>query len=196
MTGSRAPLRRDTQETRDRLLDAVRDLLVESGPTFGLPELARRGGVATATAYRHFETVHDAYREFYLRLTDQLVERVASVPVFKPGRRRFDLVCERWIEEAASWGPAAVHIRSWQGFLDRVHGGDEPTTALYSALEPIIVELIGEQLIPPQDTDYALLVWITLFDERVIVDLGQTKGWTNRHIAKSLAQSVLSALGG
>ncbi|THJ41168.1 TetR/AcrR family transcriptional regulator [Candidatus Frankia alpina] len=200
MVGPRPGLRRDTQETRDRLLVAFGELLAESGPTFGLPELARRGGVATATAYRHFETIHDAHHEFLLQLTDRLTDRLTgrlqSVPPTWTPRRRFDAACERWAEQAADWGPAAVHIRSWRGFLERVHLGDEPTGALYAALEPIVRDLIDQGELPDQDVEYAVLVWITMFDERVIVDLRESKGWPVQRLARVLGRSVLSALGG
>jgi AcrR family transcriptional regulator len=188
-------LRRDTQQTRDRLLDVAGELLTEFGPTFGLPELARRGGVATATVYRHFETIHDAFDEFYLRLIDDLVRQLSGVPAHKDARRQFATVCREWVEQAAQWGPAAVHIRSWQGFLQRAHQGDGPTSAIYATLEPVVSALIDQGVLPSQDLDYAVLVWITLFDERVIIDLRTSKPWSNRQLADALGRSVLAALG-
>src|SRR5262245_23586486 len=47
-------LRREQSEvTRSRILDAVRDLLVESG-SLSTPEIAARAGVSEPTIYRHF----------------------------------------------------------------------------------------------------------------------------------------------
>jgi hypothetical protein len=158
--------------------------------------LARRGEVATATVYRHFETVHDASHQYLLRTVDQLAAELGSVARSRTVRGRFDAACARWVDQAVKWGPAIVHIRSWRGFLERVHDHDVPTSALYAALEPIITDLIGEQVLPDQDIEYAVLVWITLFDERVILDLAQHKGWSIRRIAERLGPTVLSALGG
>jgi AcrR family transcriptional regulator len=196
MPSQRSALRRDTQETRDRLLDAVGELLAEAGPTFSLPELARRGEVATATAYRHFETVHDAYRQYLLRIVDQLAAALGSLARSRTARGRFDAACARWVEQAASWGPAIVHIRSWRGFLERVRDHDAATSGLYAALEPIITALIDDKVLPEQDIEYAILIWVTLFDERVIIDLAHAKGWSIRRIAAHLGPTVLSALGG
>jgi AcrR family transcriptional regulator len=192
----RSALRRDTRETRDRLLDAVGELLAEAGPTFSLPELARRAEVATATAYRHFETVHDANHQYLLRIVDQLAAALGSVARSRTARARFDAACARWVGQAVSWGPAIVHIRSWKGFLERVRDNDAATSALYAALEPIITALVDDKIIPEQDIEYAILVWITLFDERVILDLARAKGWRVRRIAAHLGLTVLAALGG
>ena len=196
MNSPRPALRRDTRQTRDRLLDAVGELLAESGPTFGLPEVARRGGVATATAYRHFETVHDAYHQYLLRTVDQLAAALGSVTRSRTARGRFDWACTKWAEQALNWGQAIVHIRNWRGFLQRLHDQDPAIAAIYAALEPIVLALIREDILPEQDVEYAILVWITLFDERVILDLGESKGWQSGRIAKQLGSTVLLALGG
>jgi AcrR family transcriptional regulator len=192
----RSALRRDTRQTRDRLLDATGELLAECGPAFGLPELARRGEVATATAYRHFETVHDAHQQFLLRTVDQLGAALGSVGHSRTARGQFDGACKKWAEQALGWGPACVHIRNWRGFLQRVEDRDPAVCALYAALEPIVAALIEDEVIPGQDADYAILVWITLFDERVIVDLNESKGWPGARIARRLGSTVLQALGG
>jgi AcrR family transcriptional regulator len=196
MASPRPVLRRDTRQTRDRLLDATGELLAESGPTFGLPELARRGEVAIATAYRHFETVHDAYHQYMLRTAVQLAAALGSVGQSRTARGRFDGACGKWAEQALGWGPAIVHVRNWRGFLQRLQDQDPAVTALYAALEPIVGALIEDGVIPGQDVEYAVLVWITLFDERVIVDLSESKGWSGGRIARRLGATVLRALGG
>jgi len=196
MASPRSALRRDTRQTRDRLLDAIGELLAESGPTFGLPELARRGEVATATAYRHFETIHDAYHQYLLRTVDQLAAALGSVARSRTARGQFDGACKKWAEQALDWGPSIVHIRNWRGFLQRLHDHDPAIIALYAALEPIVLALMKDKLIPDQDIEYATLIWITLFDERVILDLAEAKGWPSGRIARQLGSSVLHALGG
>jgi AcrR family transcriptional regulator len=196
MASPRPALRQDTRQTRDRLLDAVGEMLAESGPTFGLPELARRGEVATATAYRHFETIHDAFQQYLLRTVDRLAGALDSVARSRTSLGRFDRACKKWAEQAVSWGPAIVHIRNWRGFLQRLRDHDPAIVALYAALEPILLALIEDNVLPEQDIEYAVLIWITLFDERVILDLAETNGWQSGRIARQLSLTVLHALGG
>jgi hypothetical protein len=74
-----------------------------------------------------------------------------------------------------------------------VRAGDPPTSALHAALAPVVDELVADGVIPKQDTDYAVLLWITLFDERVIVDLGTGLGWPPGRIAGALSASLLAA---
>jgi AcrR family transcriptional regulator len=187
-------MRRDTAETRDRLLDSAGELLAERGIAFTLPDLARSSGVATATVYRHFTDVHDVFAEFYQRLIDELVDELGGLPARTRGRPRFEAACVRWVTLAARWGRAATHIRSADGFLERVRRGDLPTSALFGVLAPIVEELVADGLLPPQDVEYAVLVWVTMLDERVIVDLSSSLGWSTRRIGRTLAGSVLAAL--
>lgn len=48
------PLRADARHNRTRLLDAARDVFVESGARAPLDEVARRAGTGIGTLYRHF----------------------------------------------------------------------------------------------------------------------------------------------
>ncbi|TNC25123.1 TetR/AcrR family transcriptional regulator [Amycolatopsis alkalitolerans] len=189
-------IRRDSAETRDRLLDTAALLLAERGTAFTLPDLARAAGISSATVYRHFADVQEVHREFYYRLIDELVDDLGNVSARARGRRRFEAICDRWAACAALWGRAATHIRSAEGFLARVHHADPPTSTLFGILEPAIEEIIEDGTIPAQETDYAVLIWITIFDERVIVDLSETLRWSTKRIARTLSASVLGALGG
>lgn len=183
-------LRRDTARTRDKLLDSAGELLAEKGVGFSLPDLARASGVATATVYRHFEHVRDLHRAFYYRLIDELVAELTAVP--GRGMPRFDKLGQRWVDLAIHWGRAATRIRGSEGFLERVRAGDPPTSALYAALSPVIEELVEDGAIPEQDIDYAVLLWITVFDERVIVDLAEL-GWPPRRVSRALSASLHAA---
>lgn len=193
-TTTRRPMRKDTAQTRDRILDAAGRLLADRGTAFTLPDLARASGVATATVYRHFADVHDVHQEFYYRLMGELVGDLEKISVRVHGRQRFEAACARWSDLAASWGRAATHIRSAEGFLERARRGDPPTSALYGALAPVISELITANVVPEQNVEYAVLLWVTIFDERVIVDLSTTLGWSPRQIGHALAQTTLTAL--
>jgi AcrR family transcriptional regulator len=186
-------LRRDTARTRDRLLDAAGELLAEHGTGFSLPDLARASGVGTATVYRHFDDVRDVHREFYYRLVAQLVAELEVASSRGRGRACFDRVAEHWVDVTIRWGRAATHIRSPEGFLERVRAGDPPTSALHAGLAPIVGEMVADQEIPEQDIDYAVLLWITIFDERVVADLAAIPGWPPRRIARVLSASLLAA---
>lgn len=183
-------LRRDTARTRDRLLDVAGELLAESGVGFSLPDLARASGVATATVYRHFDDVRDVHSEFYYRLIDELVAELTGIT--SRGTERFNTIGRRWVDLAIQWGRAATRIRSSEGFLERVAAGDPPTSALYAALAPVVEELVESGAIPKQDLNYAVLLWITVFDERVIVDLAELD-WPPRRISRALSASLLAA---
>jgi AcrR family transcriptional regulator len=195
MTRPHIQMRRDAAATRERLLDAAGLLLSERGTAFTLPDLARASGVATATVYRHFSDVHDVHHEFYYRLIDELVADLARISTRARGLRRFDAICDRWAALASQWGRAATHIRSAEGFLARAHRGDPPTSALLRALTPAVEELVEDKVIPEQDVEYAVLLWVTVFDERVIVDLSTSLRWPTKRIARALSQAVLGALG-
>ena len=48
-------LRREQADlTKRRILEAVRDLLIESSGSLSIPEIAARAGVSEPTIYRHF----------------------------------------------------------------------------------------------------------------------------------------------
>ncbi|GAA4181692.1 TetR/AcrR family transcriptional regulator [Gryllotalpicola koreensis] len=193
--GAGGRLRRDTQATRDRLLDAVGRLVTTQGPTFGLPDLARESGISTATVYRHFGTIHDAFDQFLLRLGHELAGQLNATRG-GDGIARFRAACVTWVDVVEEWGIAATRIRSTEGYLTRVRRGEALTTALHEALSGILVRLIADQRIPPVDLDYAILLWTTLFDERVLIDLRLAKGWSNEHIATQLGSAVLAAITG
>ena len=193
MTRPAARPRRDTARTRDRLLDAAGDLLAERGRAFTLPDLARASGVATATVYRHFADVRDVHAAFYERLLGGLVAELVEVRDATPGAERLDRMAETWVERVIRWGRAATRIRSADGFLERARAGDGLIDGMHGALAPVVADLVAIGAIPPQDVDYAVLLWITIFDERVVVDLRATLGWTAPRIARSLTGSLLGA---
>ena len=194
-TGRPGRPRRDTARTRDRLLDAAGDLLAERGRGFPLPELARASGVATATVYRHFADVRDVHTAFYERLLGGLVTELAELRDADPssGVERVERMGEVWVQRVIRWGRAATRIRSADGFLARVHDDDPLIGGMHDVLAPVVTSLIERGEIPHQDVDYAVLIWITVLDERVVVDLAGTLGWTAHRIARSLTASVLGA---
>jgi len=193
--GGIGKLRRDSQAVHDRLLDGAAELVGERGLHFSLPELARQAGVGTATVYRHFADVEQVGELLFARILGGLVERLEALAA-DPGsaRERMSRICLTWVEAGVSWGPAAIRLRRAEGVLQRRRAGDRLIARLLDALTIVLDGLIAEGEIPEQGRDYALLLWITLFDERVFVDLASETNWSASQIASVLESSVLGAL--
>ncbi len=188
-------LRADSQRMRDYLLDVVAHLLEEYGLDFSLPDLARESGVATATVYRHFDGLGDLRQEFYNRFIGRIAHELMELSTVYHGRELFSKTCHAWIEVAARWARSATFIRDAKGYLERVHAGDSNVGTLQnSVIRPVILELIASGEIPEQDPEYAGVIWITLFDERVIVDLTVSLGWDLERVAQSLEAALLAVL--
>jgi AcrR family transcriptional regulator len=192
--GSRR-IRRDFLASRRDLLEAAERLLARQGGRFSLLELAAEAGVSTATAYRHFPDVGAALDAYYTQLVESLVSHIEAVPDGPDALRRFVAVCELWVREAASWGPAVVHVRSSRGFLQRLHAADPLIGRLFGALVPLLAALTEAGFLPPGPDEFRVLLWITVFDERVVVDLHDSVGWPVSRIAAELTDSILRALG-
>ncbi|WP_046086357.1 TetR/AcrR family transcriptional regulator [Streptomyces antioxidans] len=92
------PLRSDTSDNRERILDGARALFATEGLTVPVREIARHAGVGPATLYRRFPTEQTLATE---ALTDEMracraivdEERAAPDP-----RRGFCLVIEKTCE--------------------------------------------------------------------------------------------------
>jgi AcrR family transcriptional regulator len=189
-------LRADTLRTRRHLLDVMGRLLEERGLDISLPDLAKEAGVATATVYRHFDDMHELREEFYRSTVYDLISQIEEVLETSRGRAAFDRICSVWVATAANWARAATFIRSAEGYLERVRRGDDFVTRLHRLLTTVIGQLIEDGDLPARDIEYAALMWITLFDERVLVDLEASLGWTWERISRHLSATLLAALGG
>jgi AcrR family transcriptional regulator len=187
--------RRDFLASRRDLLEAAERLLAQQGGRFSLIDLAAEAGVSTATAYRHFPDVGAALDAYYTQLVENLVTRMEAVPAGPDALRRFTAVCQVWVREAMSWGPAVVHVRSSRGFLQRLRAGDRVIGRLFGALAPMLADLSDAGFVPPVPAEYGVLIWVTVFDERVVVDLHDGLGWPAGRIATELTGSVLRAFG-
>lgn len=187
-------LRADTQRTRDLLFDAMGRLLEERGLDFSLPDLARESGVATATVYRHFDDFGDLRKKFYGQLIEGLFGDFAAVDAGDSGRARLSAMCRAWVHRMLPWAQAASYIRSAEGFLERYRAGDPSVTRLHGLLSEVIDALVAEGSVPEQDREYAVLMWVTLFDERVLLDLSVAKGWGEARIVAELESSLLALL--
>jgi len=89
-----------------------------------------------------------------------------------------------------------VYLRSPRGFLARLADGDPFITGLYEHLGRLLRTAIRAGVLPRQDVRYAVLIWVTIFDERVVVDLVGDLGLSPRQAARRMTRTLLAALAG
>ena len=188
------PRRRDAQVRRDQLLTAVGTLLTAGMRDFTLTQLAHLAGVSVATTYRNFPDTTAAITAYSDRLTSGLLVAFATVPPDVDPVAELRAICDTWVEHAASWGPAVVHLRSPQGILARRLAGEPFIVALCQRLSEVLHRCVATGAVPRQDLDFAVLAWITLLDERVIVDLTRTMHWPVPAVAAQLTHTLLALL--
>jgi AcrR family transcriptional regulator len=108
--------RQQASTTRTRILEAVRDLLVEAPASLQIPEIAARAGVSEPTVYRHFpnrDALLDAAAGF---VSAELGEppqarTIDELPVVALAVARFFARNASWIR-AAMTEPLARPLRS------------------------------------------------------------------------------------
>ncbi|GGN21870.1 AcrR family transcriptional regulator [Actinoplanes campanulatus] len=194
--GSRErPRRGDARLRRAALLAAVGELLAERGPGFSLAEAAGLAGVSTATAYRNFADPGSAIDAFFAELVGDLLEAFDRLPGGGDPLADVRAVCREWVEQASRWGAAAVHIRSPRGVLARRGEEDPFVGGLYERLARLVEAAIASGAVPRQDVRFAVLMWVTIFDERVVVDLTRTLAWSADEAAEHLTGALLRVLG-
>jgi AcrR family transcriptional regulator len=159
-----------------------------------LPELAREAGVSTATAYRHFGDVEELRTDFYNRIFDRVIRAIEELTAQYAGLDLFHRVCLTWVELELPWARAATHIRSAEGILERVQRGEHLSSSYHRLVTGVLDQLIADGVVPEQDIDYAALLWLTIFDERVFVDLHTAKGMEPYEISHRLGTSLLAVL--
>lgn len=187
------PRRGDARLRRAALLAAVGELLAERGPGFSLAEAAELAGISTATAYRNFSDTASAVDAFYGESTGELMEAFDRLPAGADAVADIRAVCREWVARASRWGAAAVHLRSPRGVLAR--RGDPIVGELYQRLDRLVEAAIAGGAAPAQDVRFAVLMWVTIFDERVVLDLTGTLGWTDDAAAEHLTSAFLRVLG-
>lgn len=161
---------------------------------FTLTQLAEASGVSVATAYRNFPDPAAAITAYADRFTSGLLRASAAVPASGDPIEELLAVCSAWIELSAGWGPALVHLRSPEGILARRAAGDPFLVAFCQRLTAVLQRCVAAGVLPRQDLDFAVLSWITLLDERVIVDLTQTLGWPVAKVTGHLTTTLLAVL--
>lgn len=187
-------LRADTQRTRDRLLDAAGRLIEERGLDFSLPDLAREAGVSTATVYRHFDALIELRRQFYERAVSRLLVELDALAENSAGFRLYYAVCARVVEHYETWARPASVVRSSRGYLERLNEGDGAIAEHYALFERVLTNLIELGIVPDQNRPTALLLWATVFDERVYLDFRFGQGLSIDDTCRTMSHSVLAIL--
>ncbi|MDI6102076.1 TetR/AcrR family transcriptional regulator [Actinoplanes sp. NEAU-A12] len=190
----RQPRRGDARLRRAALLAAVGELLAERGTGFSLAEAAGLAGVSTATAYRNFADTDSAIDAFFADLIADLLAAFDRLPAPEDPVAAIRAVCQEWVTQASRWGAAAVHVRSPRGVLARRGAADPVVGGLYDRLDGLVEAAITGGRVPPQDVRFAVLMWVTIFDERVVVDLTHTLAWSADQAAEHLTEAFLRVL--
>lgn len=189
-----ASLRSDAAATRRQLVEAVGELLSERGREFGLADVAARSRTSLATTYRHLGSLDQAVTMYLESLVTGWAEAVTRAAGSTVGVERLTAICRAWVRQADEWGPAAVWIRSPWGLVERYTAQDQVVTTNWAVLAPVVQQLVALGRVPPQPVEYAVLMWNTIFDERVIMDLRRGAGWSQRRVTRWLTQSLLQVL--
>ncbi|MEV5842374.1 TetR/AcrR family transcriptional regulator [Streptomyces sp. NPDC051985] len=188
-------VRKDAVRMRERLLDAAKELDQARGADFSLPELAQAAGVSTATVYRHFDNPEDVRTGYTTRSVDRLVTSLEALPEKHRGIELFNETCRVWLTATEPWARAAIRYRPSEGYLERRAAGRPLIVRLDASLRFVLKALVELDIVPPQDLSAATLVWITLFDERVLIDLTEAAGWSLDQVIDHLSVTLLMSLG-
>jgi AcrR family transcriptional regulator len=186
--GSRAPARgsrADSRRNRARLLTAAGAELRRGGQ-FTLADVARRAGLSTATAYRHFRSAEEVVDAYVGGFWDDVDARTRGVAAD-------DLAgfCRVWVDAVLDWGAALVYLRSRDGFLARRAAGDARVGRLRAVAEPrIAARLRAAGTSSGSELSYVLAVWNALADPREILDQHATLGRTRDQLSDDLCRSV------
>jgi AcrR family transcriptional regulator len=193
LSGARSTsTRRDSRESRRRLLDATGRLLAaEDGPR-SLQHIASEAGLAGATAYRHFASLDDALQA-YAHQTVLSMGRFAERQTGS-GFKLLRALSIEWVRLTRARGPAMVHLRSRRGFLERRRADERIITDTCAYLEPAMAGVLNEEGLPADALEVALFLWNVLFDPREILDLLATLGWTDDELVERLLAAFRAGL--
>ncbi len=159
-----APVRRDAEATRRRLLRAALELFTTVGfRATTTPMLAERAGLAEGTIYRHFsgknELLNAAYRDVQLwALTIVRESEAERVPV----RDRLQQIARRILEEAGRDGPAMRMLLSAreERYLD--DGSRDSARQFRDALQLVIASGKSDGVIRAGPAELWAAVWLAV----------------------------------
>lgn len=187
-------MRSDAVKARRELLRSAEEVLVEGAGELTMAAVAKRSGHSVATCYRHFESLEGLKTAVHAARLQELVGTLRQILDSTPVHKLFIEICRAWVTEASAWTHALRYTRSSAGFIERVRSGESISSALFTILNSALDVLIDGHVVPEQDREVAVLLWISLFDERVLIDLHTVMGIGTEEIASILAQSMLASL--
>ena len=136
------------EATRGRILDAVRDLLVESRTSLSIPEIAARAGVSEPTVYRHFPN-----RDALLDAASDIVASQLGAPPVPRTAEDLPLAAiavAQYFADNESWLRAAINEPALRPL--RMAGRKRRLDRLRAVLEPRLAHL------EPRERDLAFAV--------------------------------------
>lgn len=168
--------------TRDRLLEAARDLFTTIGyHATTTPMIAKRAGVAEGTIYRHFPS-----KQALLNAAYQEVQRAGAAMVREtangPGRNvgdKLKLLARRWVE-VAERDPARMRLLlSWRALPELDDASRATALDLRHGLEHIIAHGKQEGSVRAGVVELWTAVWLTLI--AFAVERVANRDWTPQH---------------
>lgn len=164
--------RRDAVRNRQRLLDALGDVLRTEPDALGIPTVADRAGLSVATAYRYFPSLEDLLTSYMRGVVVEL--RDYSHDCTETGTALFEDVANHWARQLRLHGPAMAQLRSHRGFLRRLLDNDELTSIVRDAWERPIRGVLRQLSVSDDHFNHALFLYNVLFDPRDVFDLVDT----------------------
>lgn len=175
--------------TRGRILDAVRDLLVESRTSLSIPEIAARAGVSEPTIYRYFPN-----RDALLDAASDVVAAQLGAPPQPDDASDLPVVAiavAQYFSENQSWLRAALNEPALRPL--RMAGRQRRLAALRALLEPRLGHLEPRE----REMAFAMVAIIARADTWDCLtrdfglssdEAGRAKSWTMQALLDALAQ--------
>jgi AcrR family transcriptional regulator len=183
--------RADSRQTRHALIDAVGLYVDRHAKTpERLADVAVFARVATATAYRHFDSIDHLIEAFIMRFPLDVAARAQRLKIASghtsEAVARLHRWNRAWVITALELGTIATALRSREGFLARRERGDPVVVAVCQQVEPLLAAL------GPNDLVYLLALWNVITDPREVLDLHAVLGWSAQRIARSCTDAVVA----
>ncbi|WP_407727510.1 TetR/AcrR family transcriptional regulator (plasmid) [Rhodococcoides fascians] len=169
-----ARVRKDAVRNRRRMLKAAGELLREDPQTATIPAIADRAEISAATVYRYFSSADALLGAYLYEVIVQLRDFSHDCP--KSGIALLDAVLTEWGSLLELYGDAMVLLRSHDGFLHRLHNGDDLIQAVRDAWERPIRAVLRSKGIDDSHFEHALFLYNLMFDPREVLDLAREQG--------------------
>jgi AcrR family transcriptional regulator len=181
--------RADSRATRQALIDAVESWVAQHDRTpERLVDIAALAGVATATAYRHFDSVDAVVQAYISSFPLAVNERFARLRAPSDGPvdqlHRWN---RAWVITSLEMGSIATSLRSTEGFLARRARREPIVMMICERVEPLLVAL------SPDNVVHLLSLWNVVTDPREVLDLHHVLRWSPARIAASFTDVVAAS---